>query len=176
MDGGKDDKAEHSEVSEVRSAEELEFQEDDEPVDNTVRNLSIAVGVFGIAFAGNVFQATKTRYTPGKDASKAYNLMAKYRLLTGGHYIKKPPWLVRKYGDENVTDEMIEKDIEEGFLRRRRARERLDLDNWKALRMQRAKQQQKRVTPEQLERRADEFKKMKIGAMFRGGLLSVKEL
>ncbi|KAJ8906251.1 hypothetical protein NDN08_002744 [Rhodosorus marinus] len=176
MDGRKDDKSEHGEGSGLQNLENSELLEDDESVDNTVRNLSIAVGLFGIAFAGNVFQATKTRYTPGKDASKAYNLMAKYRLLTGGHYIKKPPWLVRKYGDRNVTDEMIEKDIEEGFLKRRSARERLDLDNWKSLRIQRAKQQQKRVSPEELEKRADEFKEMKLGAMFRGGLLSLKEL
>jgi len=143
--------------------------------DNTIRNLALGTGVIAIVLAGNVLQFKKTRHTPGKDAAKAYNMLHDSKLFRGGRYNVKPPWLVRKYGAENVTDEMINRDIEENFHARRKLMERIDLERWKSLRMQRVEQKERTASSQELHKRAEQFRKSKLDAMFRNGLITEEE-
>lgn len=80
---------------------DTETQDSVERGQRSVNKVALGAGLIALVFAGNVIAFRKSRNAPGKDAARAYHIIQKSRVFSGGRYPVLPPWLVRKYGADN---------------------------------------------------------------------------
>lgn len=71
---------------------------------------------------------------------------------------------------------MIEEDVIKNWRIRREMQERLDVEKWKSLRLQRLTKKIQDIRDLDLDDKVSRFREMKMDAMYREGLISVETL